>query len=319
MGEAVSVPGPLPAQPDEPRPLPLIGLISQPVAVLEVQGGRLLPICVGCGLLCAGPLGTGSDAVPHPPIRIPASSSRPDLTPLDILVYAATAPRDDPSLLPFKLGNARGTKEFGWQTYGCIEFRPRRAVKDPDSALKQSAVAGDRVAVERLFRELYPSVYGFCFTMTRNRTEAEDLAQQTFLKAFASLRQFRPAQPIGPWILRIAHNLFISQLRSRRPQTDLDDPGLEPLTSNDPMPEAAAISQETREQVRRALQSLAPPAQVVLVLRYQQRLSYEEIAAVIDKPVTTVTNRLFEARRQLGRALRQTGEGGNDAYELVGS
>ena len=77
--------------------------------------------------------------------------------------------------------------------------------------------------------------------------------------------------------------------------------------------------ERAREEVRRALQSLAPPAQVVLVLRYQQRLSYEEIAAVIDKPVTTVTNRLFEARRQLGRALRQTGEGGNDAYELVGS
>src|SRR5207248_8002132 len=107
MGEAVSVPGPLPAQPDEPRPLPLIAVISLQVAVLEVQGGRLLPICVGCGMLCAGPLGTGSDAVPHPPIRIPASSSRPGPTPLDILVYAATTPREDPSLLAFKLGNAQ--------------------------------------------------------------------------------------------------------------------------------------------------------------------------------------------------------------------
>ena len=192
-------------------------------------------------------------------------------------------------------------------------------MKDPDTALKQSAVAGDRVAVERLFQELYPSVYGFCFSVTCSRTDAEDLAQQTFLKAFASLRQFRPAQPIGPWILRIAHNLFISQLRSRRPQTDLDDPDLEPLASTDQVPEAAAISQETRDEVRRALQSLAPRAQVILVLRYQQQLSYEEIAAVIDKPVTTVTNRLFEARRQLSHALRQTGEGGNDAYELVGS
>ncbi len=192
-------------------------------------------------------------------------------------------------------------------------------MKDPDSALKQSAVAGDPVAVKRLFRELYPPVYGFCFTMMRRRADAEDLAQQTFLKAFASLRRFRPAQPIGPWILRIAHNLFISQLRSRRPETDLDDPELEPLPSSDPAPEAVALSQETREEVRRALRSLAPPAQVILVLRYQQQLSYEEIAAVIDTPVTTVTNRLFEARRQLGRALRQTGEGGSDAFQLVGS
>jgi RNA polymerase sigma-70 factor (ECF subfamily) len=192
-------------------------------------------------------------------------------------------------------------------------------VKDFDSALKQSAVAGDRMAVEHLFRELYPPVYGFCFTMTRRRSDAEDLAQQTFLKAFASLRNFRPAEPIGPWILRIAHNLFISQLRSRRPQTDLDDPELEPLASSDPAPDEVAISQETRDEVRRALRSLAPPAQVILVLRYQQQLSYEEIAAVIDVPVTTVTNRLFEARRQLGRALRQTEQGGSDAFQLVGS
>ncbi|HXN04119.1 MAG TPA: RNA polymerase sigma factor [Candidatus Acidoferrum sp.] len=192
-------------------------------------------------------------------------------------------------------------------------------MKDPDSALKRSAVAGDRVAVERLFRDLYPPVYGFCFTMTRSRTDAEDLAQQTFLKAFASLRQFRPAHPIGPWILRIAHNQFISQLRSRRPQTGLDDPALEPLMSSDPAPEAVAISEETRKEVRRALRSLAQPMQLILVLRYQQQLSYVEIAAVIDAPVTTVTNRLFEARRQLGRALGKTGEGGSDAFQLVGS
>jgi RNA polymerase sigma-70 factor, ECF subfamily len=191
-------------------------------------------------------------------------------------------------------------------------------VKDPDSALKQSAVEGDSVAIERLFRELYPPVYGFCFTMTRKTADAEDLAQQTFLKAFASLRQFRPAQPIGPWILRIAHNLFISQLRSRRPQADLDDPELELLPSDDPAPEAAVLSKETRAEVRRALRSLPPPSQMILVLRYQHQLSYEEIAAVIDTPVTTVTNRLFEARRQLGRTLRQTGEGGSDEVQLVG-
>src|SRR5256885_14805543 len=105
MGEGVRVPTPLPLHPGDPRPLSLMAFLSQPVAVLEVQGGRLLPICVGCGLLCAGPLGTGSDAVPHPPTRTPASSSRPDPTTLDILVYAATAPRLDPSLLASKLGN----------------------------------------------------------------------------------------------------------------------------------------------------------------------------------------------------------------------
>jgi RNA polymerase sigma-70 factor (ECF subfamily) len=192
-------------------------------------------------------------------------------------------------------------------------------VKDPDAALKQQAVAGDRAAVERLFQELYPPVYGFCFSMTRRQADAEDLAQQTFLRAFKSLRQFQPARPIGPWILRIAHNMFVSQLRSHRPQVDLDDPDLGPLAAGGPVPETAALSAETRRELQQALRSLTPTAQAILVLRYQQQLSYEEIAAVIRKPVTTITNRLFEARRALALSLRQTGEGGSDALQLVGS
>ncbi|MDQ6882802.1 MAG: RNA polymerase sigma factor [Candidatus Dormibacteraeota bacterium] len=192
-------------------------------------------------------------------------------------------------------------------------------MKDPDAALKQAAVAGDPVAIERLFEELYAPVYGFCFSMTRRQDDAEDLAQQTFLRAFNSLRQFRPARPIAPWILRIAHNLFISQLRARRPQLELDSPDAPQIPSADPIPEAAALSAETRAELLRAVWALAPSAQVVLVLRYQQQLSYEEIAAVIGRPVTTVTNRLFEARRDLAHALRQAGEGGSDALQLAGS
>jgi RNA polymerase sigma factor (sigma-70 family) len=192
-------------------------------------------------------------------------------------------------------------------------------VKDPDAALKKAAVSGDRLAIEHLFRELYPPVYGFCLSMTRRQADAEDLAQQTFLNAFKSLRRFRSSQPIGPWILRIAHNLFISQLRGQRGLLELDAPELNGVHSADPAPEAVALSQETRAEVRRALHSLPVPDQAILVLRYQQQLSYGEIAAVIGKPVTTVTNQLFEARRRLALVLRQTGEGGHDALQLAGS
>lgn len=192
-------------------------------------------------------------------------------------------------------------------------------MKDPEPALKLAAVAGNRAAVEQLFHELYPPVYGFCYCVTRRQADAEDLAQQTFLQAFASLRRFQPARPIGPWILRIAHNLCISRARAHQPQVDLDDPDVEPPASGEPMPEAAMLSHETRDEVRRALRSLTPAAQAILVLRYQQQLSYAEIAGVIGKPVTTVTNRVFEARRALARALREAQEGGSDALQLVGS
>ncbi len=192
-------------------------------------------------------------------------------------------------------------------------------MNDPDPALKQAAVAGDRAAIERLFKELYPPVYGFCYSMTRRQADAEDLAQQTFLRAFKSLRQFRPRQPMAPWILRIAHNLFISQLRTRRPHLELDDPETASVATSEPSPETAAISAETRAELERALRRLAPAARAILVLRYQQQLSYDEIATVIGKPVTTVTNRLFEAKRDLALALRQGGEGGSDALQLVGT
>ena len=191
-------------------------------------------------------------------------------------------------------------------------------MKDPEPALKQAAVAGDRQAIDRLFRELYQPVYGFCLSMTRSQAEAEDLTQLTFLRAFRHLGQFRAAEPIGPWIMRMAHNLFISQLRARRPHLDLDDPGLAPVPSEEPQPEAVTLSHEVRHQVRLSLASLSPRAQAVLVLRYQQQLSYEEIDAVIGKPITTVTNRLYEARQQLARAMSQHEEGGDNAVQLVG-
>jgi RNA polymerase sigma-70 factor (ECF subfamily) len=191
-------------------------------------------------------------------------------------------------------------------------------VKDPQPALKQAAVAGDRAAIDRLFRELYQPVFGFCFSMTRSQAEAEDLTQLTFLRAFRHLWRFRAAEPIGPWIMRIAHNLFISQLRARRPHLDLDDPGQAPVPAQEPQPDAVALSHEVHHQVRLALASLPPRAQAVLVLRYQQQLSYEEIAAVIGKPVTTVTNRLYEARQQLAKVLTQLEGGGDNAVQLVG-
>ena len=191
-------------------------------------------------------------------------------------------------------------------------------MKDPEPALKQAAVAGDREAIDRLFRELYPPVYGFCLSMTRSQAEAEDLTQLTFLRAFRHLRRFRAADPIGPWIMRIAHNLFISQLRARRSHLELDDPDRTPVASGEPQPEAVALSHEVRQQVRRALASLSPQAQAVLVLRYQQQLSYEEISAVLGKPVTTVTNRLYEARHRLAEALSQFERGGDNAVQLVG-
>src|ERR1700720_2548093 len=96
IGEAVIVPGPLPLHPGEPRPLSLMAVLSQPVAVIVVHGGRLLPISVGIVLVGVGWVRGVTPTVRQPPIRIAASSRTLDGTALDILVYAATAWGSDP-------------------------------------------------------------------------------------------------------------------------------------------------------------------------------------------------------------------------------
>ena len=88
------VPGPLPRQTDEPRPMAWVALRSQPVAVIEGQGGRLIPDGVLLGWL-----GIGMETGPHAPIRIVVSRATPDRATLDMVVYAATDPPSDPSLL----------------------------------------------------------------------------------------------------------------------------------------------------------------------------------------------------------------------------
>ncbi len=191
-------------------------------------------------------------------------------------------------------------------------------MEESDLALRQAAVKGDRAAVETLFRTAYPAVYGFCLHLSRDPRAAEDLAQQTFLLAFRHLRSYRPELPMKPWLLRIAHNAGVSALRGKHPQVTLEDPQVQAMASPARSPEETAMAGEMRAQVQAALARLTPELRAVIVLRYQQELSYEEIARAIAKPITTVTSRLWEARRQLGRFLgpmANENEGGAHALQ----
>jgi RNA polymerase sigma-70 factor (ECF subfamily) len=182
--------------------------------------------------------------------------------------------------------------------------------------------AADRATIERLFREHYPMVYAFCARMTRDPAEAEDLAQQAFLQAFRHLPTFRAGSPMKPWLFRIAHNICVDHLRRRRHHLPLETPDALATPSHDRGPEAAALAGEERARLETALASLNVDLRSVIVLRYQNDLSYEQIAHVIKKPVSTVTSRLFEARRQLASFLggpASNSEGGQDALQVVGS
>lgn len=152
------------------------------------------------------------------------------------------------------------------------------------------------------------AVYRFARRLARNDHEAEDLVQETFLKAYKAFGRFEMREfGIRPWLLRILHNTFLNRqsraMKAPRPadQTSLDQAGAaDDLRGADP-PE---LDYERIDgEVKRAIDDLAPEYRSVLILWATMELSYREIAGVLDVPIGTVMSRLHRARQQLVRAL----------------
>ncbi len=187
-----------------------------------------------------------------------------------------------------------------------------------DAQLVEQTLAGSEEAFRALVVGHQRRVYNLLARMLRNPALAEDLAQETFLKAFTRLGSFDPAYKFSNWILRIAHNLAIDWLRRRgTPEVSLDDPGeregsrldawvVDPNSGN-------AAEQLERQDVgrllRQAVDCLRPDYRQVVVLRYQEDLSYEDIAEVTGGPVGTIKSHLHRARAEMARFLSQRGLG----------
>ena len=175
-----------------------------------------------------------------------------------------------------------------------------------DAALVGRARAGDLVAYGALVERYQTAVFNVCYRLLRERPAAEDLAQEAFLRAHARLELYDPARPFGPWIKRVAANLCLNHLEGRRPSLSLDEerdpPDPDPLGQD---PAAMQEAAETAAAVRAAIASLPPHYRAVVELRHFQDLSYTEIAAALDKPVSDVKSHLFRARKLLADALAQ--------------
>jgi RNA polymerase sigma-70 factor (ECF subfamily) len=131
--------------------------------------------------------------------------------------------------------------------------------------------------------------------------EAEDAAQETFLRAFSGLKQYNPDHKFSTWLFSIANHHCIDRLRKKRgPQVSIDDnPVLENLTDTFPLPEQAAVANERRIEIQRLLNRLEPEYRMPLILRYWEDCSYEEIAEVMNLSIPAVKSRLFRARQQM--------------------
>lgn len=185
----------------------------------------------------------------------------------------------------------------------------------PIERLVDRAREGDRRAFEQLVEEYKDKIYNYVARMLNDRDQAEDVAQETFIRAYTSLPNFRGASSFQTWLYRIASNLAIDTMRRRsyrEGEFSLDEPlstregeVQRQVEAEGPGPEDTIQNEELREQIEEAIAELPPKLRTVIVLYELQGLSYKEIASVVGAPLGTIKSRLFNAREQLKEILEQ--------------
>lgn len=167
----------------------------------------------------------------------------------------------------------------------------------------RQAVAGDREAFTRLVEAYQIPIYNLAYRMLGDAREAEDAAQETFLRAYTRLATYQTDKQFSSWLLAIASHYCIDRLRRRRfTSLSLDElPFLDQVAGERNQPEEAVIRQEKQDEVRRMLDQLPPPYRAAVILRYWYELSYLEIAEVMGTTESAVKSRLYRAREMLAQ------------------
>jgi RNA polymerase sigma-70 factor (ECF subfamily) len=152
--------------------------------------------------------------------------------------------------------------------------------------------------------EYLDGLYSYALALSRNRTEAEDLVQETCLRAIRAMESLRAESSAKSWLFTILRNIWFNQLRQRRTapeivELDLDGTGPNQAAANEKDPHAIYVSNIEQEQVRAAIEQLSHESREIIILREYEGLSYQEIATVLDCPLGTVMSRLARARRKL--------------------
>ena len=166
----------------------------------------------------------------------------------------------------------------------------------------QRALAGDQEAFACLVKAYQTAVYNLAYRMLGNAAEAEDAAQETFLRAYTRLNTYDSERKFSSWLLAIASHHCIDRLRQRRLRwLSLDElPPWRWLASGS-RPEEVVIQSEERDEVRQLLAQLPPHYRAAVILRYWHDLSYQEIAEAMETTESAVKSTLYRARQMLAQ------------------
>jgi RNA polymerase sigma-70 factor (ECF subfamily) len=159
---------------------------------------------------------------------------------------------------------------------------------------------GDSDAFGELVTRYQTNVFNVCYRILHERGEAEDLAQETFMRTYDRLHTFDLEREFGPWVRRIAANLCLNFLESRKAAAPLDD---DRDADQSQRPERQVEVRERIELIRAALASLPAHYRLVVELRHYQEMSYDEIASELNIPLSDVKSHLFRARKLLAEKL----------------
>jgi RNA polymerase sigma-70 factor (ECF subfamily) len=191
----------------------------------------------------------------------------------------------------------------------------------------QMVMAEDARNTEPSFRDsalqYLDGLYGYAMTLARNQAEAEDLVQETYLRAMSASERLRPGSNLKSWLFTILRNVRFNQLRDSRSkprwvETDAPSsmPELADKSSKDPF--SLYLTKIKEADVRKAIENLPAVHREVIVLREFEQLSYGEIAQILDCPPGTVMSRLNRARERLKEMLQHWSLGISEAANEAG-